>query len=123
MKLNELRTNYEFHDSTITHWLYREDRSILELHLTFCAWMQKNYQYGDPKIVPVTLIFQGVLDLNEASNNIQNSDILEIHCLDEQWIEFILLTEEHECIVLKFKADSVDCIKGTDLPTTLQQII
>jgi len=76
MTIQELNKKYYFHDSMITEIHYSQTSQELEIIMDFCNWAQKSYENSDPELLKLKIKFEGVLDYDGITGEIDYFSIL-----------------------------------------------
>ena len=77
MTIQELNTQYYFHDSMITNVSYSAETQRLIFIIEFCNWAQEWYKEGEPELLKMEIVFEGITDYDGIVGDIDYFSILD----------------------------------------------
>lgn len=77
MTIQELTNKYYFHDSGINHIAYEKAKERLTFSIDLCYWAQKWYTEGDPELMEIRLILDGIKEYSGLVGDIDCFTILD----------------------------------------------
>lgn len=89
MTIQELEKKYYFHDSMITNVLFDSNSQKLVFTIEFCNWAQEFYKAGEPELLKMELIFNGIKDYDGITGNIDYFSILDGDVINGKYHLFI----------------------------------
>ena len=89
MTIQELENKYYFHDSMITNVLFDSNSQKLVFTIEFCNWAQEFYKAGEPELLRMELIFNGIKDYDGITGNIDYFSILDGNVINGKYHLFI----------------------------------
>ena len=87
--IQDLDNKYYFHDSTITNVLFDSNSQKLVFTIEFCNWAQEFYKAGEPELLKMELIFNGIKDYDGITGNIDYFSILDGDVINGKYHLFI----------------------------------
>ena len=89
MTIQELDNKYYFHDSMITTISYSAETENLTFTIEFCNWAQEWYKEGDPELLKMELIFEGIKEYDGITGDIDYFSILDANIKNDKYYMFI----------------------------------
>lgn len=77
MTIEELNNKYYFHDSMITNINYLAGEKILIILMDLCNWAQENYKEGEPELLKLEIIFEGIEEYDGITGEIDYFSIFK----------------------------------------------
>ena len=106
MKVSEIVSNVNFHDSSLIEVLHQNDNVKLKIDL--CIWKQDGYSEGDDELKEVVLEFTNVTeymwDSEKLETDIDYDTILEVSYYDDL-LKIILY--DNNISIISFKCNAV----------------
>ena len=109
MTLREFAERYYLHDSSILEIVYNEKEMILQIKMDFCNWMQEGYDEKEPEVTQLQLCFNKVSHFTSESKDVMDSDVLEIHVIDDETLEWVM-TKDSICFLMHITAGIVEVV-------------
>ena len=80
LKLSEMISRYNLHDSLVEDIKFFQDEEKLLLDIKLCNWRQPLYQDGEPEVLKLQFIFTRVtkFEIESETMSIESDEILEI---------------------------------------------
>ncbi|MDR2493464.1 MAG: hypothetical protein LBD25_08430 [Coriobacteriales bacterium] len=99
---------YDLHDSLIESVVFNAESKSLEIAIELCNWRQPDYQSGDPEMLCMRIIFEGVekYELSIDDFEFDSNEILEVTYDDDRPTVLAFLTEQ-DAETIRIKAKSV----------------
>ena len=107
MTLKDFHEKYLLHDSSILSMTHHEQEQTLQISMDFCNWMQYWYDEKEPEVTQINLSFNGVSRFECESKDVEDSDVLEIHVMDDKTLEWVMM-KDHICFLMYITAENVE---------------
>ena len=95
MTIHELENKYYFHDSLINKIDYYKENERLEFTIGLCYWAQEWYKEGDPELMEIRLIFEGINEYGGIIGDVDCFSILDGMVKNGKW-RFNILDDFHD---------------------------
>ena len=108
LKISELLNSYNFHDSLVDDIQFKDNKVVLKIDL--CNWKQKNYKSSEAEMKNIELIFSNIEDyeLDARIDTVDSDTILEFKYDGNSKSVKLVLEDEDDIKILKFKGENVD---------------
>lgn len=111
MKVIDFLKTYNFHDSLLESFVYKEDSKELVFEIDFCYWAQNGFEEGSEENGMVNILFTGVTDFQFEEYELCSDSILSFDLNNTGRIEITVETDDGDVHTFSFMADSVEMSK------------